>query len=194
MELAAHPMWSDDPEDLATAIYYTVLAKSGDKRGWKWESTDLRSDGGFMARFYDARQPGVTVSQARQTASTTRHQSDWDLLFEAIDKVVERQGPTRPADPRCVFWPVHKKHLEILRAGLESMGRKGIPQHLPVEFYARLLNRRISSRAYPQIVDIVPLREHAQHRAHANRRFWEFAYGGQVYDVVTAADQSKPKM
>jgi len=45
MELAAHPMWSDNPEDLATAIYYTVLAKSGDKRGWKWESPTFEAMG-----------------------------------------------------------------------------------------------------------------------------------------------------
>jgi hypothetical protein len=171
--LFVHPMWNKTTAALAVAIQYTIIASNGDRGPWIMPGPGCDT---FLARLLDRKrqQPDASVTELRRQLHDeisapridgfgrvlgTDADSDWDLLFQAIEglaKPAAEPAYRPPSDP----FLVHREHLDLLEKALNSMRRMGVPKFMPLDLYNRLINGRRSARDYPQQEDLKALRDY----------------------------------
>ncbi|KAK3364716.1 hypothetical protein B0T25DRAFT_563718 [Lasiosphaeria hispida] len=179
-KLLAHDMWMRRPEQLATAIQYTIIAMTDDRRPWRMDKT-LNYDQFTLELQAASREEGKLPIEERRTllgirrALVKQHHAEgrgwvahgqWNLLFRAIDIIAKQykkaslDRPNEWMDPKYPYY-VNETHLHVLVEALDTMGGMGFPAYIPVQVLHHAINNERDPQKYPRVKDLPALREYA---------------------------------
>ncbi|KAK3350240.1 hypothetical protein B0T25DRAFT_633424 [Lasiosphaeria hispida] len=175
-ELLLHPMWKYSCLRLATALQYTVISVTDDRRPWRTTGTPGWDP--FPRLLQDAsrdEQQGRPLAEIRQALAERsaredpclEQESDWNNLFSMIELEARRlrkkeTKPSKPADG--LLYVVHLKHLKVLRRALDSMSYMGYKMFTQTIEVGRGVGDRRSTKDYPLVGDFRELRDYVMIR------------------------------